>query len=154
MLCSACGARNQSTSYCANCGSPLTTSALLSRQATRHATRPGPTPGTAEPGTHNLPGGSIPGGQPIALPVPAAPEQAPVITHSRGARGKNPEVYLALQHSEAAVLHAASRIFAAYVTTGQVNDKNESEFMAKAVRNAVRMAVYTDKLVQSDEEET
>lgn len=63
-----------------------------------------------------------------------------------------PEAFLRLEQSETVVVHAASRIFSAYVSSGQVNADNEEEMVLKAIRTAVRMALTTDRLVQSDEE--
>ena len=63
-----------------------------------------------------------------------------------------PEAFLRLEQSETAVVHAASRIFSAYVSSGQVNASNEEDMVQKAIRTAIRMAVTTDRLVQSDEE--
>ncbi len=62
------------------------------------------------------------------------------------------EGYLELQNSETAVVHAASRIFSAYVVSGQVTQENESELLAKAARIALQLAIWTDKLVESDDE--
>ncbi len=63
-----------------------------------------------------------------------------------------PETYLKLQESESVVIHAASRIFSAFVSSGQVTPENEDKMLLRAVRAAVRMARMTDRLVQSDEE--
>lgn len=67
--------------------------------------------------------------------------------------GPAPEVFLGLQQSEAAVLHSASRIFSAYLTSNQVTEENESTLMAKSVRTAIQLAVIAEKLIQSDDEE-
>lgn len=141
MLCTACGAQNHSGSFCTNCGNRLARAVTAQRPVAQPVGQPASRPDVRS------------GRRVDALPVPAAPTHEPIIQRSRGARGTVPEVYLALQKSEAAVLHAASRIFSAYVAAGQVDDRNEAEMLAKSVRNAIRMAVYTDKLVQSDEEE-
>lgn len=61
--------------------------------------------------------------------------------------------YLALQPSETAVLHAASRIFAGFIATGAVTAENERELSDRAVRLATRMALVIEKYVQSDSEE-
>jgi len=60
--------------------------------------------------------------------------------------------YLRLHPSETAVLHAASRIFAAYMANNVANDVNEDEMMQKAILRAIKMAKLTDKLIQSDTE--
>jgi len=88
-------------------------------------------------------------------PAPAAsalPPQVPVEERPL-ARNKGAESFLALQASETAVLHAASRIYAAYVAAGKVPDGGEAEMIEKSVRAATKMAVMTDRLVQSDDEE-
>ena len=61
--------------------------------------------------------------------------------------------YLALQPSETAVLHAASRIFAGFIVNGEVNEGNEKELSDRAVRLATRMAIVIEKYVQSDDED-
>ena len=63
-----------------------------------------------------------------------------------------PETYLKLQDSEVVVVQAASRVFSAYVSSGQVNAENEDKMVLKAVRTAIMMARVTDRLVQSDDE--
>ena len=59
---------------------------------------------------------------------------------------------LELQPSEAAVLQAASRIFAALVTANQVTAGNRTEMVSFAVRTAVDLALETDRIVASDDE--
>jgi hypothetical protein len=59
---------------------------------------------------------------------------------------------LELQHSETAVLHAASRIYAALIRNGTVTPDNEEEIMEKSIRDAIKMACATDYLVKSDDE--
>ncbi len=63
-----------------------------------------------------------------------------------------PETYLKLQDSEVVVVQAASRIFSAYVSSGQVNAENGDKMVLKAVRTAIMMARMADRLVQSDDE--
>lgn len=72
---------------------------------------------------------------------------------SRGMRERGPEAFLELQHSESVVVAAASRIFAAYVAAGQVTDANQAQLEDRCVRAAMRLAVLTDRMVQSDDEE-
>jgi hypothetical protein len=81
-----------------------------------------------------------------------AAEAAPEITRDGNAR-ERAAAYLKLQPSEQAVLAAASRVFAALVATNQVTDANEPEMVNRAVRSAIRLAVVTEKMVQSDDEE-
>lgn len=62
--------------------------------------------------------------------------------------------HLQLQPSETAVLHAASRIFAALVAAqGGVDEANVEARMQLAIRLAIRMAHETDRILQSDTEE-
>ncbi|HUS28796.1 MAG TPA: hypothetical protein VMZ53_09805 [Kofleriaceae bacterium] len=68
-------------------------------------------------------------------------------------RHRAASAYLALQPSETAVLHAASRIFAGFVANGEVTDANEKELSDRAVRLATRMALVIEKYVQSDDED-
>lgn len=83
----------------------------------------------------------------------APADESPVIERSGSARGGAPEVSLKLQTSEAAVLQAASNLYAAYITAGTLTNSNEGELMNKSVRTAIQLAVLTDRLVQSDDEE-
>jgi uncharacterized protein involved in tolerance to divalent cations len=62
------------------------------------------------------------------------------------------ETYLKLQDSEVAVIHAASRIFSAYVSSGQVDAQNEKRMILKAVHTAIGIARLSDRLIQSDDE--
>ena len=57
-----------------------------------------------------------------------------------------------LQHSESVVVHAASRIYAAYIAAGKVSENSEDEWMKRAIREAVKIAVATDSAVVSDDE--
>ena len=59
---------------------------------------------------------------------------------------------LKLQPSEAAVFHAASRIYAAYIASGQVGDQEAEAWMNRAIAEAIQMADATDQLVVSDDE--
>jgi hypothetical protein len=63
-----------------------------------------------------------------------------------------PSAFLRLEESEAQVVQAASRIYAAYVSSGAVTPENEEELVGKAVRVALYMAQVTDQLVLSDDE--
>jgi hypothetical protein len=61
--------------------------------------------------------------------------------------------YLKLEESEQAVLHAASRIFAAYIASGVVDDANQHALADRSVQLATRMAVVVEKYIQSDNED-
>lgn len=141
MNCTACGVKSQSTAFCTNCGHRLAGSRAPSAAA------------RGRPGAGHAASPGVGAARPASLPVPPASTAPPQITRPREAStGSQAEIYLSLQRSEEVVVHAASRIFAAYVVSGQVTAANEAEVLAKSVRNAMRIAVYTDKLVQSDEE--
>jgi hypothetical protein len=86
----------------------------------------------------------------------SAPAIAP---HCDGAPGTRQEElssmaksYLKLQQSEAVVVQAAAQIYAAYIVAGRVDEGQESEFMQKSIRAALRIAKATDEAVVSDEE--
>ena len=60
--------------------------------------------------------------------------------------------HLKLQHSESVVLTAASRIYAAYISAGQVAEGEEDKMMAKSIKEAIRLALATDDAIISDGE--
>lgn len=60
--------------------------------------------------------------------------------------------YLRLQHSEGIVVHAASRIYAAYIAAGRVTDGDEGQWMDRSIEEAISLAVKTDDRVDSDDE--
>lgn len=72
---------------------------------------------------------------------------------SGGAQHRRASAYLALEPSETAVLHAASRILAGYIASGAVNEGNEKELSDRAVRLATRMAIVIERYIQSDNED-
>ena len=57
-----------------------------------------------------------------------------------------------LQHSESQVLAAASRLFAARIAAGQVDEGSEETVMEHCIQTAIRMAMRVDRLLQSDDE--
>jgi len=57
-----------------------------------------------------------------------------------------------LQESESVVARMAATVFSGFVQAGLVTDENEDRFIKRAAHIAVKMADYTDKIVQSDEE--
>lgn len=59
---------------------------------------------------------------------------------------------LKLQPTEAAVFHAASRIYSAYIVSRQVEDQESEVWMNRAIAEAIEMADKTDRLVVSDDE--
>jgi len=63
------------------------------------------------------------------------------------------EAALELQHSESVVVSAASRIFSARIQAGEVTPENEQELLSRSIRLAIRLALETDRVLQSDEED-
>ena len=59
---------------------------------------------------------------------------------------------LKLDDSETAVLHVASRVFAALVASGRLTEKNGDELIEFSVRTAVELARQTDLAIESDGE--
>ena len=102
-----------------------------------------PVAALAEMGSVSVPGLEIGGAQAVA----AAPGLEPNVRHRAAS------AYLSLQPSEEAVLHAASRIFAAFVGAGVVTDANQHELSDRSVKLATRMALVIEKYVQSDNED-
>jgi hypothetical protein len=56
---------------------------------------------------------------------------------------------LNLDTSETAVLHVASRVFAALVASGRLSEKNSDELIEFSVRTAVELARQTDLSIES-----
>ena len=65
-----------------------------------------------------------------------------------------PKVHLTLQPSESVIVNCASRIYAAYVASGQVTDENEADLMEKSIQLAIKIGLRTDDLILSDKEFT
>ncbi|MFT4588131.1 MAG: hypothetical protein ACI9VS_001573 [Candidatus Binatia bacterium] len=59
---------------------------------------------------------------------------------------------LKLEKSEADVLAAASRIYAAHIVSGQVPPENAESIMEHSIQSAIAMASRVDRLVKSDGE--
>jgi hypothetical protein len=59
---------------------------------------------------------------------------------------------LSLQPSETAVLHVASRIYAAYIHTGRVESGQEVAMIHRSIEEAYHMARLVDQVVMSDDE--
>lgn len=62
------------------------------------------------------------------------------------------EHYLSLQHGETAVANMASRIFAAYLMKGEVNDSNTAEYIRRSTQIALDIANHADAICKSDGE--
>ncbi len=63
-----------------------------------------------------------------------------------------PIASIELQQSEAAVLAVASRFFAAYISSGKIDEASQDEMMERCIMTALRMALRVDRLLQSDDE--
>jgi len=59
---------------------------------------------------------------------------------------------ISLEPSEQALLAAASRIFSAYVASGQVAEGQEDGWRARSIRDALWLAQRIDETVAADEE--
>lgn len=57
-----------------------------------------------------------------------------------------------LARTEAAVLAAASRIYAAYVANGKLDQNNEKELTRKAIKQALLMAKIVDDSIKAEGE--
>ena len=66
--------------------------------------------------------------------------------------GHGPKFAIELQPSEASVLQAASRIYAAHVSAGFATTGTEDALIEHCLDVAIRMALRLDRLVQSDGE--
>jgi len=60
--------------------------------------------------------------------------------------------YIALQPSEGIIVQAVATIYAGYLAAGRVEDGSESDWIAKSIKAAIRIAQTTDENVQSDKE--
>jgi hypothetical protein len=65
---------------------------------------------------------------------------------------RKPVASLELQRSETAVVHAASRILAALIGAGRLTNDNAEELVRASVRLAIDLALETDRVVESDDE--
>jgi len=59
---------------------------------------------------------------------------------------------LRLQQSESVVVHAASRIYAAYISAGRVPEGDEKKWIERSISEAIRIATETDERIISDDE--
>ncbi len=60
--------------------------------------------------------------------------------------------YVALQPSEQTIVLAAAQIYSAHIRNGFVQDGEESVWLKRSVRDAVRLARLTDECIQADNE--
>jgi hypothetical protein len=59
---------------------------------------------------------------------------------------------ISLKPTEQTLTSAASRIYAAYITAGRVDEGQEKQWMDRAIREAIRIGRIIDESVQSDGE--
>lgn len=65
---------------------------------------------------------------------------------------REPIAALELQHSETAVVHAASRILSALIAAGKLTEANSAELIRSSVRLAIELALEADRVLESDGE--
>ena len=59
---------------------------------------------------------------------------------------------LTLQASEQALVAAASRLYAAYIVSGQIGEGQEQGWIERAVREVVSIAQHVEDTVSADDE--
>ena len=62
------------------------------------------------------------------------------------------QTHISLQPSEQALVTAAATIYAAYITAGRVEDGQESAWMERSIKAAIRIAKITDESVRAEKE--
>ncbi|PLX86365.1 MAG: hypothetical protein C0614_03865 [Desulfuromonas sp.] len=62
------------------------------------------------------------------------------------------ETYLNLHQSEGIACQMASRILAAFISSGQLNQANEDELVERSAKLAIKLALKMDRMIQSDNE--
>lgn len=62
------------------------------------------------------------------------------------------ETYLRLQHSEGIVCQSASRLLAAFISSGQLTAANEDELIDRSLSMALKLALKADRVIESDDE--
>ena len=60
--------------------------------------------------------------------------------------------YFSLKPSERAVFEAASRIYAAYIASGQRTDANRRDLMRLSIQEAIMIGLAVEDAIQSDDE--
>jgi len=60
--------------------------------------------------------------------------------------------YFSLQPSEMAVFKCASQIFAAYISSGKVNEQNKKEYHKISIQEAIRIGSMVERHIVSDNE--
>jgi hypothetical protein len=62
------------------------------------------------------------------------------------------ETFIRLQHSEGVVCQMASRLLAAFISSGQLTPENEDVLVDRSIGMAVKLAFRTDRTIESDDE--
>lgn len=62
------------------------------------------------------------------------------------------QTFLRLQNSETVVCEMASRILAAFISSGQLTRENENELLERSLDLAIRLAHKADRAIESDDE--
>jgi hypothetical protein len=65
---------------------------------------------------------------------------------------KDKRLSVQLATTEAAVLAAASRIYAAYINNGEIDEANEKALTHKAIKQALIMAKIVDDAIKAEGE--
>lgn len=60
--------------------------------------------------------------------------------------------YITLNKSESIVVQVAGQIYAAYVSSGKIDDGDEARWMKRSIQEAIRITKTVDEVVQSDGE--
>ena len=60
--------------------------------------------------------------------------------------------YVKLEPTEGVITQVAGQIYAAYIATGKVKDGAEDEWIARSIREAIRIARTVDDTIQADKE--
>lgn len=60
--------------------------------------------------------------------------------------------FIALQPTEGIIVQAAATIYAGYLSADRVPEGKESEWLARSIKDAIRIAQTTDENVQADGE--
>lgn len=63
------------------------------------------------------------------------------------------ETFIRLQHSEGVVCQMASRLLAAFISSGQLTPENEDVLVDRSIGMAVKLAFRTDRAIESDDED-
>ena len=62
------------------------------------------------------------------------------------------KTYLKLQYSESIIAQTAAQIYSAYIIAGKVPEGEETKWMERSIREALKMATAIDEAVISDDE--